>query len=118
MNSAPCLVLQTGAALRRERRSSADFMGSVLSEYEESREVYYPPVTFPGGKYLHALVNGMPIAADDIVLEYVRRSAFTNSIPSFDRYDDGKGVGIVPESSLSLLAPARLDLKSEHHMYV
>ena len=89
-------------------KSLKDSMDAILSTYENLQAEYYPTMAFPVGKYLHALVNGQPIAVDNTVLKYVGRSAFTNSISSFyvTKAATDDEYSIVPESSLSLLARA------------
>ena len=120
VNSAPRLVEMMGLALSSEFQNSwpnnsrgkglKDSMKAVLSMYESLQARYYPDIAMPVGKYLHALVNGQPIAVDDDVLDYVRTSVFTNSLTSFRKSILKKqGKKIVPETSLSLLALASVD---------
>ena len=78
VNSAPRLVEMMGCALREEFHNTwpnnsrgfglKDSMEAILSTYDILQVEYYPKMAFPVGKYLHALVNGQPIAADDTVL--------------------------------------------------
>jgi hypothetical protein len=120
VNSAPRLVEMMGMALSSEFQNTwpnsssgkglKDSMKAVLSMYYDLQADYYPKMAFPVGKYLYALVNGQPIAVDNTVLKYVRKSAFTNSITSFHVANDATDKNsIVPESSLSLLARAESD---------
>eukprot|EP01036_Dinobryon_divergens_P026582 gene26582-35250_t len=46
-------------------KSLKDSMDAILSTYENLQAEYYPIMAFPVGKYLHALVNGQPIAVDN-----------------------------------------------------
>lgn len=93
-----------------------DSMAVILSTYENPQARYYPKMTFPVGKYLHALVSGQSITVDNTVLEYVRKSTFTNSITSFYVANDvTDGDSIVPESSLSLLARAKIRNSSNEY---
>eukprot|EP00597_Dinobryon_sp_UTEXLB2267_P018033 CAMPEP_0201112350 /NCGR_PEP_ID=MMETSP0812-20130820/77193_1 /ASSEMBLY_ACC=CAM_ASM_000668 /TAXON_ID=98059 /ORGANISM="Dinobryon sp., Strain UTEXLB2267" /LENGTH=473 /DNA_ID=CAMNT_0047375675 /DNA_START=346 /DNA_END=1764 /DNA_ORIENTATION=+ len=112
VNSAPRLVEVMGRALRKEfentwpvsgrGQSLTQSLGAVLEDYELMKKRSYPSVTFPVGKYLHALINSKHVVLDDTALEYVRSSTFTNCITRFPRriYPDQ---AIVPESALSLL---------------
>jgi len=113
VGAAPRLVELMGLALRAEVADTwsasgqglglRQSMGAVLSAFDDLRDMSYADVRFPVGKYLHALIHQTPIAMDDITLEYVRSSSFTNSIAAFpgkkkeNRY-------IIPESALCLLA--------------
>ena len=105
INSVPCLVEEIGIALRSNGRSWNASISAVLSFYGSLYARFIPSEPFPAGKYLHALVNGIPIATDISILYRVQRSGFTNSITSFDQsLDSDKGEAIVLEAALSLLA--------------
>ena len=60
MNSAPRLVKEMGKSLRTQWQYEGwkASICAVLSEYAEVQALFYPPVTFPAGKYLHTYRYG------------------------------------------------------------